>query len=123
MKQVRNFLVLLCVLALNTQLSFADQYYDESTLVKLGERTPVWGVLCKDLYCAHSLCFRLQNKNGQPATAKIAVEATFHDTLDTVATNDYCTPLRSMTFFMSMTVWVEPITEDVNVMITKKAPL
>jgi hypothetical protein len=87
-------------------------------LVMKGQRTAVWGTLCESTVCSDGICFELQSRNGTPASAKIAVEASLHKTVNTEATGHFCSENKWMTYFMSMTVYVEPTQEDLYVVYT-----
>jgi hypothetical protein len=80
-----------------------------------GQRTAVWGTLCDSTFCSDSICFELKSKTGAPATAEIAVETTLHKTVNTEATGHFCSDSKWMTYFMSVTVFVEPTQEDLYV--------
>jgi hypothetical protein len=90
-----------------------------SEFVGLGQRESVWGTLCVSSFCSGSFCFEIKSRNGQPATAKVSVETSLHKTNNTVETGSYCTDSKWMTYFMTMTVYVEPVSEDVYVIYNK----
>jgi hypothetical protein len=80
-----------------------------------GQRTAVWGTMCQDTFCSEGICFSITNKMNLPAAAKIAVETSLHKTDNTEATGNFCSDSKWMTYFMTITVYVEGINEDVYV--------
>jgi hypothetical protein len=83
--------------------------------VAKGQRMAVWGTLCKSTFCSDGICFELKSKSGEPASAKIAVETSLHKTVNSEATGHFCSETKWMTYFMVMTVFVEPTQEDLYV--------
>ena len=80
-----------------------------------GQRTAVWSTTCKSTFCSDGICFLIINKNNMPGTAFIVIDASWHKRVNTEAVGKFCSDTKWMTYLMTMTVYVEPVTEDLYI--------
>jgi hypothetical protein len=93
----------------------AAEIQSHTVFVPKGQRTAVWSTMCDSTLCSKSICFLIANKNNMPGTAYIVVEASWHARINTEGIGKFCSDTKWMTYFMTMTVYVEPVMEDLYV--------
>jgi hypothetical protein len=113
LKAAKTF-VLASMSMLGVGMTISDARANQvSLLVLKGQRQAVWGTLCESPFCSEAICFDIKSRAGTPAHAKIAVEASLHKTVNTEATGHFCSDSKYLSYFMTMTVYVEATDEDV----------
>jgi len=55
------------------------------------------------------------NNNNMPGTAYIGVEVSWHKRINTEGIGKFCSDTKWMTYLMTMTVYVEPVIEDLYI--------
>src|SRR5262249_47798232 len=106
----------LCWLSYASEVTPQTSSKDFSELVRRGQTRVVWAKMCKALWCNYSVCLTIQT-DGQPARVLVSGSATWpnSDIRADEHTGRYCSPSKSMTYFMTYTLSVQALDGDVLV--------